>query len=164
MRLKLERPAKALRVRGSTGHNSHPCTNDFSHVSINSMRSFPLALILGLCACATGSPPAKKAASVNQPALPASAEIIVTCDPKGSDRVPKGFGFADELAQGEPTCRDCLVMADTIESLCQDTPQYCPCLQHAFSKNCGKYFGQIRQGCPKLERNPVPVSGPLVEG
>src|SRR5512140_2648612 len=106
-----------------------------------------LALILGLCACATGSPPAPKTLPVKEAAHPTLAEISVTCDPAGSDPLPQGFSFNNGLEQGEPNCGDCLAMADSIEAMCQKFPQYCPCLKKAFSTNCSQFFKQIRQGC-----------------
>jgi hypothetical protein len=120
----------------------------------------PLRLVLlGLCACATGSPSAQKPVEGKEPAHPTLADLNVTCGPVGSD--PLGFSFV--AGPGGPSCNDCLAMVDSIQFLCQRYPQYCRCLQQAFVMNCTKYSEQIRQGC-KQDEQPLPVSDPLVQG
>ena len=119
-----------------------------------------LAILALFCACTTSSTAVKESVRVKEPARPALAEINVTCSPVGSDLFPKGFAFVTEM--GEPSCKDCLLMVDTVEYVCQESPQYCPCIQQAFFKNCNKYSESMREGCKPTKQ--VPVSGPLVQG
>ncbi len=123
-----------------------------------------LVLIFGLCACATGSPAVKTPTSSKDATPPTLAEIFVTCDPVSPNRRPQAFSFNNSLEQGPPNCGDCLAMADSIEAMCQEYPQYCPCFKQAFSTNCSQFFEQIRHGCKPDKKERIPVSGPLVQG
>lgn len=125
------------------------------------MRLLRVALILGLCACATGSPAAKKSLDPKEPSHSPLAELDVTCEPVGSGP-PLGFAFI--AGAGEPSCDDCLAMLDSIDATCQAYPEYCPCLRRTFLTSCTRYLERIRERCKEDEQKSLPVCGPLVQG
>src|SRR5690349_445304 len=114
-----------------------------------------LCLACALTACSAGV----QVRSTSMTEVIPTGGFAVTRDRVPPDPMPHMFEFDVGFDQGEPTCKECLVLMNSVYEFCHEqseNSQYCSCVRGAFTKACAQYEQQMRRKCK--EAKPIPMS------
>lgn len=114
-----------------------------------------LCLACMLTACSAGA--YLRGASMTE-VIPTGG-FTITCAPVPPDTVPTVYEFDVGLDQGEPTCKECLILTNAVYDFCKSNSsdsRYCSCARRAYVEACAQYEAEMRQKCK--ETKPIPVS------
>jgi hypothetical protein len=114
-----------------------------------------LYLAYVLTACSAGA----RIRRISVTEITLTGGFTVTCAPLPPDTAPAVYEFDVGLDQGEPTCKECLILTNDVYDFCKSDSsdsRYCACVRRAFVNACGKYDAQMKRKC--RESKPIPIS------